>query len=135
MPGKAFFDTNVLVYAVAQDDPRTERAESLLMIGGVTSVHVLNEFVSIARRKIGMPWQDVDDALAAIRILAPSPMPITTETHEMALRVAQQYRYQIYDALVIASALEANCDIVYSEDFHEGQAIDDRLTIRNPFIE
>jgi predicted nucleic acid-binding protein len=133
MKGKAFFDTNVLIYALAARDPRTEAAEALLLEGGVTSVHVLNEFVSIARRKMSMPWQDVVDAIEAIRILSPSPVAIGMTTHERALGVAQEYGYQIYDALALASALEAKCDVIYSEDLQDGQVIEDRLTIRNPF--
>jgi len=132
MPDKAFFDTNVLIYAVAQKDPRGTRAEQLLAIGGMVSVQVLNEFVSVARRKIRMPWKDVIDALGAIRVLCPSPVPITVATHEAALRIAQKYGYGIYDALVAAAALEADCATLYSEDLHDGQRIDG-VTIRNPF--
>ena len=59
MPAKAFFDTNVLIYAVAHDDPRSAQAEELLASGGVLSVQILNEFASVARRKILMSWSDV----------------------------------------------------------------------------
>jgi predicted nucleic acid-binding protein len=133
MPAKAFFDTNVLIYAVAEGDPRSVEAEELLASGGVLSVQVLNEFVSVARRKIFMSWNDVTQALDAFRILCPSPLPITVETHEAALRLAARHSYNIYDALVIAAALEAGCAALYSEDLHDGQTIDAQLTIRNPF--
>jgi predicted nucleic acid-binding protein len=79
MPAKAFFDTNVLVYAVAESDPRSARAEELLASGAVLSAQILNEFVSVARRKILMSWSDVTEALDAFRILCPSPLPITIE--------------------------------------------------------
>jgi predicted nucleic acid-binding protein len=130
---EAFFDTNVLIYAVALDDPRNARAEELLDLGGTISVQILNEFVSVARRKILMPWREVMDALAAFRVLCPSPLPITIQLHEAALKIAQQHGFEIYDALVVAAALEAGCAILYSEDFQDGQMIDGRLTIRNPF--
>jgi predicted nucleic acid-binding protein len=133
MPASAFFDTNVLIYSVAENDPRSDAAEALLAGGGVISAHVLNEFVAVARRKLGMPWADVTEALDAIRILCPSPVPITIETHGAALRIAQQYGYHIYDALMAAAALEAKCDTLYTEDMQDGQVIDDRLTIKNPF--
>jgi predicted nucleic acid-binding protein len=134
MPAKAFFDTNVLIYAVAENDPRSAQAENLLASGGVLSVQVLNEFVSVARRKILMPWKDVTEALSAFRILCPSPLPITVEMHEAALRVAEKHGYNIHDALVVAAALEAGCATLYSEDLHDGQKIDGQLTIRNPFV-
>jgi predicted nucleic acid-binding protein len=133
MPVKAFFDTNVLVYAVAQDHPRTTQAEEILASGGVLSVQVLNEFVSVARRKISMSWSDVAEALDAFRLLCPSPLPITVEIHEAALKIAQKHSYNIYDALVVAAALEGGCTTLYSEDFQDGETIDGQLTIRNPF--
>jgi predicted nucleic acid-binding protein len=66
-------------------------------------------------------------------VLCPSPVPLTIETHEAGLRIAAQYRFHIYDALVAAAALEAECTTLYSEDLKDGQIIDGRLTIRNPF--
>ncbi|MGA7791975.1 MAG: PIN domain-containing protein [Candidatus Acidiferrales bacterium] len=132
---EAFFDTNVLIYAVALDDPRNARAEELLSSGGTISVQILNEFVSVARRKILMSWRDVKGALDAFRVLCPSPLPITMEMHEAAVKIAEQHGYGIYDALVVAAALESGCAILYSEDFQDGQTIDGRLTIRNPFAQ
>jgi predicted nucleic acid-binding protein len=133
MQGKQFFDTNILIYAVAQDDPRTSVAENLLTEGGVVSVQVLNEFAAVARRKLGMPWKDVTEALHGVRILCPDPVALTIATHEVALRIAARHDYRIYDALIIAAALQAGCDILCTEDMQDGHVIDRRLTIRNPF--
>ena len=133
MNDKVFFDTNVLIYVIGQKDGRTEVAESLITDGGVVSVQVLNELVAVGRRKLGMTWEDIGEAVAAIRMLCPSPVSLTMETHEAALRVAEKYGYHIYDALIIASAMEAGCVTLYSEDLQDGQVIDGRLTIRNPF--
>lgn len=133
MNGKAFFDTNVLVYAALKNDPRSEPAEELLSVGGVISVQVLNEFVSVARRKFKMPWEDVRVALQWIRILCSDTLPLTIETHEEAVRIAERYEYQIYDSLIVASALEAKCGVLYSEDLRDGQVIDGIMTIRSPF--
>lgn len=133
MPGKAFLDTNILVYTIAENDPRAARAEELLEAGGVVSVQVLNEFVSVARRKMRMPCKDVSEALDAIRVLCPSPVPVSISTHQSALQIAESHRYEIYDALVVAAALEAGCTTLYSEDLQDGQVIDGRLTVRNPF--
>jgi len=133
MPDKAFFDSNVLIYAMVSGDSRRERAQQLVEQGGAISVQVLNEFVAIARRKMRMPWEDVSEALDAIRILFPSPVAITVDTHETALKIAQQYGFGIYDALIASSALETNCSTLYSEDLQDGQVIAKKLTIRNPF--
>ena len=134
MNAKAFFDTNVLVYTLGQHEARTPAAEALLERGGVVSVQVLNELASVAHRKLRMSWQDVTDALAAIRTFCPSPIPITAEIHDAALQLAVRHGYHIYDALIVSAALDAACTTLYSEDFQPGQVIDGRLTIRNPFI-
>lgn len=133
MPDKAFFDTNVLIYAIAQNDRRTPRAEQLLMRGGVVSVQVLNEFVSIARRKLKMQWREVKEALDSIRVLCSAPLPVTVATHDLALTIADRHKFEIYDALIIASALHARCNILFSEDMQHDQLIEKRLTIQNPF--
>lgn len=62
------------------------------------------------------------------------PLPITVQLHESALKIAEQHGYNIFDALVLAAALEAGCTTLYSEDLHDGQIIAGGLTIRNPFV-
>jgi predicted nucleic acid-binding protein len=133
MSDKAFFDTNVFVYAIIQDDPRSDHAEELIAEGGTVSVQVLNEFAAVARREGKMPWDEVRFAIENIKALCPDPLPITLDTHREALAIAERYSYRIYDALMVASALEAGCTILYSEDMQDGQIIDGELTIRNPF--
>lgn len=133
MPAKHFLDTNVLIYAVAKNDPRASKAEALLANGSMVSVQSLNEFVSVARRKLGMPWKEVKDFLDLICILCPDPVPISLGMHKVALGIAERYGYGIYDALVASAALEAACKTLYSEDLQDGQIINRQLTIRNPF--
>jgi predicted nucleic acid-binding protein len=133
MSDRAFLDTNVFVYAIAQDDPRANDAEELIAKGGTVSVQVLNEFAAVATRKTNMSWGEVQLGLEAIRILCPDPLPITLDTHQEALAIAEKYGYGICDALIVASALEAKCTILYSEDMQDGQVIEKRLTVQNPF--
>jgi predicted nucleic acid-binding protein len=134
MSASAFFDTNVFVYAVVQDDPRSSTAEELIAEGGTVSVQVLYEFADVVRRKAKMPWGEVRFAIENIKALCPDPLPVTLDTHGEALAIAEKYGYRIYDALIVASALEARCRILYSEDMRDGQVIERRLTIRNPFM-
>jgi len=133
MPAKHFIDTNVLIYAVAKNDPRASKAEALLASSGVVSIQSLNEFVSVSRRKLGMSWKQVNEFLDLICILCPDPVPISLDTHKAALAIAKRYGYSIYDALVATAALEAGCKTLYSEDLQDGQIINRQLTIRNPF--
>jgi predicted nucleic acid-binding protein len=133
MPVRDFLDTNVLIYAVAKNDPRASKAEALLASGGMISIQSLNEFVSVARRKLGMSWKEVRKFLDLICVLCPNPVPISLDTHKAALAIAEKYGYSIYDALVASAALEAGCKTLYSEDLQDGQIINRQLTIRNPF--
>ena len=134
MSGKAFFDTNILVYVLGQTDERTDTAEALLAGGGIISVQVLNELANVSRKKLRMSWEEIDEALAAIRVLCPSPVPLTIETHDTGRRIAEKYGYSMFDGLIAASALDAECDTLYSEDMQDGQVIEGRVTIRNPFV-
>jgi predicted nucleic acid-binding protein len=133
MPGKDFFDTNVLIYLVAKNDRRASKAEELLASGGMISVQCLNEFVAVGRSKLGMSWKDVTKFLDIINVLCPNPVSISLNTHTTAIGIAQKYGCNIYDALIASAALEAGCKTLYSEDFQDGQTIERKLTIRNPF--
>jgi predicted nucleic acid-binding protein len=132
MQARHFFDTNVLIYAVGANGPRSLRAEELLASGGVVSVQILNEFTAVARRKLQMPWAEVGEAVEAFLVLCPSPVPVTLEIHGAARAIAEKLGCNIYDALVVAAALDAGCTTLYSEDFQDGQVIEGQLTVRNP---
>jgi predicted nucleic acid-binding protein len=133
MPVKDFLDTNVLIYAVGKNDPRAAKAETLLASGGIVSVQSLNEFASVARRKLGMPWKEVKEFVDLIYILCPDPVSISLDTHNEAVAIAEKYRYSIYDALIVSAALASGCRTLYSEDLQDRQIINRQLTIRNPF--
>jgi predicted nucleic acid-binding protein len=138
MTAKAFFDTNVLVYALVNRagsilDPRTEMAEERLSHGGVVSVQVLNEFADVASWKLRMGWDAVEEYLEAINALCGRAIPLTTEIHTGAIDISRRYGFRIYDALILAAAIQAGCTIVYTEDMQHGQTIDN-VTIVNPFL-
>ncbi|MDO9092190.1 MAG: PIN domain-containing protein [Rubrivivax sp.] len=130
--GENFFDTNVLLYLLSADAAKADRAEELLAGGGTVSVQVLNEFASVASRKLHMPWDEIREVLAQVRVVCVVE-PMGLETHDAALRVAQRYGLSIYDALIVAAALLAGCKTLQSEDMQDGQLIEGKLTIRNPF--
>ena len=127
-----FFDTNVLLYLLSADAAKADRAEELLAIGGTISVQVLNEFAAVASRKLRMSWIEIREVLAQIRAVC-AVAPMTVETHDRAVRIAERYGLSIYDALIVSAALLANCKTLHSEDMQDGQVIERQLTIRNPF--
>lgn len=128
----AFLDTNVLVYAFTTD-ARAAKALELLGARPTISVQGLNDFTNVARRKLGMDWQEVRDAISALRVFCPTILPLDLATHDEALRTAERYGFSMFDALVVASALQAGCETLWSEDMHHGMVVGGRLRIANPF--
>jgi len=127
-----FFDTNVVLYLLSADPAKAERAEELIAEGGLISIQVLNEVTAVTRRKLGMSWREVRDVLAQLRA-ACAVAPLTVETHERGLLVAERCRLSVYDGMIVAAALLAGCSILYTEARQDGQVIDGQLTLRNPF--
>src|ERR1700682_1409315 len=130
---KAFFDTNVLVYTVTLD-PRRRQANRILRTGGIVSVQVLNEFANVARNKLRHEWRTITYALEQFRLSFEAVCPLTLDTHVAAVSLAEDNGLAFYDALIVASAIEAGCDTLYSEDMQHGRAFGG-LTIVNPFPE
>jgi predicted nucleic acid-binding protein len=131
MPGN-FIDTNVLVYIASGDPVKADRAEAIIRAGGVISVQVLNELANVARRKIRMTWAETHALLSIFRGLL-TVQAITIETHETGLALAERYGLSTYDAMIAASALLADCDVLWSEDMQDGMTLGDGLRIVNPF--
>ena len=127
-----FFDTNIVLYLLSGDVAKADRAEELLAIGGVISVQVLNEFASVALRKLRMSWPEIREVLAQVRAVCPV-VGLSLETHDRATQVAERYGLSVYDALIVSAALIAGCTTLYSEDMQDGQVIERQLTICNPF--
>ena len=132
MPAKRFFDTNILVYAFAARDPRSARAEFLIAEGGVIGVQVLNEFTNVTRRKLRWSWDQIEASLEVIDELLGPAAPLTTTIHSRAVVLARDHKLPVYDALIVAAALEASCQILFSEDLQHGQKFGE-LTVQNPF--
>ncbi len=128
---EVFFDTNILLYLISTEAAKAGRAEELLAAGGVISVQVLNEFASVAARKHALSLSEIRTVLTTIRAVC-VVQPVDLATHDLALDLAERYRFSIYDSLIVAAALRAGCSVLYTEDLRHGQRIDG-LTIRNPF--
>jgi predicted nucleic acid-binding protein len=132
MSVETFVDTNVLLYLLSGDAAKADCAERLLEPTPVVSVQVLNELANVMRRKLGMPWPEVDDFLELVCALCRIEA-LTHETHLLGRQLAKRHQLSVYDAMIVASALLAGCETLYSEDMHTGLRIDGRLLIVNPF--
>jgi predicted nucleic acid-binding protein len=131
---KAFVDTNLFVYLYSGTEPtKRERVFAVVnMFDRIVSTQVLNEFCSVALRKLRHPAQTVKTA--AREICKTCRVAVIDETMIVkALDVHEKYGYSYYDSLIIASALDEGCRYLLSEDMNDGQVIEERLTIKNIF--
>jgi predicted nucleic acid-binding protein len=129
----AFFDTNIIVYA-QQTGGKADRARALLAAGGKLSVQVLNEFTAVSRRKQEKEWREIGEAISDLLALVQPPLALTLDLHAAARVLAEEHQLSFYDALIVVSAIEAGCNVLYSEDMQHGRTIGG-LTIANPFRE
>lgn len=127
-----FLDSKFLVYAYS-DDSRSGVAQSICERPHTLSVQSLNEFANVARRKLRHNWDEITENLTAIVDLAETIVPLSFELHQIGIALADRYKLQVYDGMILAAAIEAGCETLYSEDMQHGLVIEDHLTIRNPF--
>jgi predicted nucleic acid-binding protein len=140
MSDRFFLDINIFVYSFDQSSARkTEEADRLinqaLTTGkGVISYQVVQEFFNVAYRRFPEPMHLEQAEQFLSLVLRPLWAVYSSPSLCLrALQILERFRLQWYDALIVASALEAKCGILYSEDFQNRQKFDD-LQIRNPFL-
>lgn len=134
-----FFDTNILAYAFTRQVPdKRQRALQLVERGlnsgrGVISFQVAQEFLNLCQRKFTPPMTYNEAQIFLEEILLPLCRVFPSITLlGSALQVKDRYKFHFYDALIVAAALEAGCERLYSEDLQHGQAIGS-LRVENPF--
>ncbi len=139
MNASFFLDTNIFVYSFDRDSPAKARRATQLITEGVTtgkgkiSYQVVQEFFNVAFRRFATPMSpaEAEEYLAA----ALQPMLAVHSSRALfaeAIRVRHRHRLAWYDALIVASALQAGCGVLYSEDLHHGHRFGD-LQVENPF--
>ena len=128
-----FLDSNVLIYAYANDH-RRKCATDLIAEGGVISVQSLAEFIHVARRRLKINGHELIRAVQKLTDNLHVGGSVTLGVLQQGLAIAQRYQLSIYDSTLIAVALDSGCDEFLSEDLHHGLVIDGRLTVRNPFL-
>lgn len=126
-----FFDTNVILYLL-DESAKAEKAEHLIAQGGMISVQVLNETLVNCIRKAAMSWQEAGAFLDGICQICPV-VSLTSTTHEIGRALGERYGFSVYDAMIVAAALQNQCTTLYSEDMQDGLLVEGRLTITNPF--
>ena len=136
MRDKFFYDTNILVYGYINQDIRKQNICKQLLEQSIgkevyISIQVLNEFYS-ALKKNRIEFNQIKQNIKEIEaIFNISDLTVIEVNH--CLELIEKYNFSYWDSLIIASALQNNCSILYSEDMQHNQLIENKLTIINPF--
>ncbi|MFT7721926.1 MAG: PIN domain-containing protein [Roseateles sp.] len=130
---KAFLDSNVLIYALGQEPAKKAAAVALLDTPATISVQVLGEVANVMRRKLGFTPQQAGEVVADLVDRLDVAL-VGTQTVQHALALAQRHSLSHFDAQIVASALEAGCEVLFSEDLQAGHVFERRLRVVNPFL-
>lgn len=140
MSGRFFLDTNIFVYTFDAKAPaKAKKAAQLIRRAadtgeGIISYQVVQEFFSVAFRRFAQPMSVPEAEQYLITVLRPLLAVHSSPTiYFEALRIAEKHRLSWYDSLIMAAALEGQCERLYSEDFQHGRKIE-HLWIENPFV-
>lgn len=139
MSARTFIDTNILIYTLQKEDPdKQRRAQELLANlpkpNGVISYQVVQEFCNACLRRFApTPRAERMRALVLGMFEQFEVVPWSPILVPSALELHYRYQLQWYDSLIVAAAVQAQCDILYSEDFQHQQRIEG-LRIVNPFL-
>jgi predicted nucleic acid-binding protein len=127
-------DTNVLIYNhLRNNEYKRTIARKLLTLSPVISTQVVSEYINVMKRLLPIPKADILKLCAQWMQECTIKM-VAQHTILLSEKLVRKYDFQIFDAIIIASALEADCDILYSEDFQNGMKLEQQLTIINPFL-
>jgi len=134
MNGNVFLDTNILVYLYSNSEPQKRNLSISLLKDYycVTSTQALKEFCNVFIKKYRMPNDSIKAAINSISMSCPV-QHVTENTVVNALDLNKRYGYSYYDCLMLVSALESNCDVLFSEDMGDGHIIENKLKIVNPY--
>jgi len=131
---KFALDTNILIYS--HDENALDKqniARDLIVRSPVICSQALAEYISVLRRVLKIPKEFV--ITACIPNLKHCQIKLVDiATLQTAERLIQRYDFQLFDAIIVASALETGCDTLYSEDMQHNMRIDGKLSIINPFL-
>lgn len=135
MNANVFLDTNILVYSYSNNEPDKRTVARILISdnNSFISTQVLQELSNTITKKLGFTFND------AIKVVEEMTKNNNVHTNTQttiikACEIADGYRFSFYDSMIIAAALESNCEILYSEDMQHKQIIDKTLKIVNPFL-
>jgi predicted nucleic acid-binding protein len=134
MSDNVFLDSNILVYSYSNSEIQKQEIARQLIAesNSLISTQVLQELCNIVTRKFKFSYEQA--AIAIKESCQNNSLHINTEdTVLQACQVAGRYGFSFFDSLIVAAALESGCTVLYSEDMQDGQIIEEKLTVKNPF--
>lgn len=134
MTTKIALDTNILIYLYDDSDERKRNiSESLILDRPIIGSQVISEFLNVTKRLLKLPKNELmDKANKLFRVCEIVSMNQMTITKAKDLII--KYDFQLFDSLIVASALQSNCTVLYSEDLHHNLMVENQLRIINPSI-
>lgn len=135
MRDRVFIDTNILIYFISDDLKKKIKAKEILFSEDepVLSSQVINEFINACLIKNLLKLDKVISL--STKFMDALEFSLVKETTiKKSLQIKKAYNYSYWDCLIIASALENNCSILYTEDMQDRHVIENRLKIVNPFV-
>ncbi|WP_221394453.1 PIN domain-containing protein [Dyadobacter sp. NIV53] len=128
----SFIDSNIILYLLDKDNSKKEIAEKIMAGSPFLNAQVLVEVGNVCKRKFSYSkidvlniWSDlINDSIF---------VNIEETTMKYAIELIKRYDFQLFDSIIVASALESNCALLFSEDMQHGMVVEERLTIINPF--
>src|SRR5450759_2250854 len=133
MIDKPTVDTNILIYAFGkQNDARKQIAKEIITKCNIISLQVVNETIYVLLKKFKFPHNELEKVIEFMKqnfVIS----DLNIATLDQTVKIAAQYGFSFWDSMMVASALNNNCSILYSEDLQHSQIIEDRLQIINPF--
>jgi predicted nucleic acid-binding protein len=132
---KAFLDTNILIYAYSAKEPKKRDVACRLLnqYDCITSTQIFNEASNVWLKKFNWNIDRIKEHLDNIELICEEVLAIERSTINMALDLRQDYNFSYYDSLMLASALEGDCVVIFTEDMNDGQYINKSLQIVNSF--
>jgi len=127
-------DTNILIYS--HDNTATFKqdiARDLIVEQPVVSNQVVSEYINVLQRIVGIKKEQIFE-MCLPNLKHCNITMIDIKTLQLAEKIMKRYDFQIFDAIIVAAALETGCKILYSEDMHNELFIEKQLKIINPFL-
>ena len=131
---KIALDTNIVIYNHEENgNAKQIIADSLLDNVPVISTQVISEYLNVLRRITRLNKSDLLN-MCAEWLEYCQIQPVSNSTIKLAQHLILTYDFQLFDSIIVASALEADCTVLYSEDMQHDLVVAGKLTIQNPFI-